>query len=392
MAASYITTYGGWAGIVAIAGGYLYLTKRTAAPPPNKVSEKDQATAASIKKDVKQKTTKANAVESIPSGGEQSETGSKKKNKKKNKETAPVAAAPVQQQAPINESDDEDSEEIDIKEFARQMSQKKMGASVEPRPETGSRQRSVKPSRANTAGFNTTSDDASNQGGVADMLEAPAGGPSVLRVTSPVNPQPKKQRQANAQEQAPGAQAKKNAKKAEEKRRQNEEAEAGRLALMERSRRAAREARGETAKNGAQFDKQQMAKAAATSVWKGPEGPNSAPTNGHIQEAAAPQQSAQIGNDYASLPSEEEQFRQAIDDTTWEEVPSKKSKNKTKKVEENVKPVEAPAAVQNKSNYVPLSQRNVQGMPAATVQTKSHQNGEDIFQSYNLDNTDTWEV
>ena len=92
---------------------------------------------------------------------------------------------------------------------------------------------------------------ASNAAGLADMLEASAKGPSVLRLTSPTQSQP--ERQQKPKKPAPETETKKqrqNRQKNEEKRVAREEVEKGRRALMEKQRRTAREAEGKPAMNG----------------------------------------------------------------------------------------------------------------------------------------------
>ncbi len=86
---------------------------------------------------------------------------------------------------------------------------------------------------------------------VSDMLEPAPKGPSILRITEPVNPQPA--RQPKAQKAAPEPETKKqrqNRQKNEEKKAMREQAEKERRALLEKQLRTAREAEGRPAKNG----------------------------------------------------------------------------------------------------------------------------------------------
>lgn len=86
---------------------------------------------------------------------------------------------------------------------------------------------------------------------VSDMLEPAPKGPSILRITEPVNPQPI--RQPKAQKAAPEPETKKqrqNRQKNEEKKAMREQDEKERRALLEKQRRTAREAEGRPAKNG----------------------------------------------------------------------------------------------------------------------------------------------
>ena len=86
---------------------------------------------------------------------------------------------------------------------------------------------------------------------VSDMLETVPRGPSILRITEPVNPQPI--RQVKAQKATPEPETKKqrqNRQKSEEKKAMREQAEKERRTLLEKQLRTAREAEGRPAKNG----------------------------------------------------------------------------------------------------------------------------------------------
>ena len=86
---------------------------------------------------------------------------------------------------------------------------------------------------------------------VSDMLEPAPKGPSVLRITDPVNSQPI--RQPKAAKAIPEPETKKqrqNKRKKEEKKVMREEAEKERRTLLEKQLRTAREAEGRPAKNG----------------------------------------------------------------------------------------------------------------------------------------------
>lgn len=86
---------------------------------------------------------------------------------------------------------------------------------------------------------------------VSDMLEPAPKGPSILRITEPVNPQAI--RQSKAHSAAPEPETKKqrqNRKKNEEKKAMREQAEKERRTLLEKQLRTAREAEGRPAKNG----------------------------------------------------------------------------------------------------------------------------------------------
>ena len=188
-------------------------------------------------------------------------------------------------------------EEVDDKEFAKQFSSVKTGTSLTKSTNAEQKTRSKKQKNANgflNAGQDATSngvkamsgnssttgadgdDDlsplnsppftaikgSSAQSDVADMLEAPAPGPSVLRLTEPTQPQhaskPKQNKPAQEPENKKQRQrrAKNEARKAE-----RESAEKERRVLLEKQLRTAREAEGRPAKNGVAVSKPPAANA-----------------------------------------------------------------------------------------------------------------------------------
>lgn len=175
-------------------------------------------------------------------------------------------------------------DEIDNKEFARQLTSVKAGTSLTNSSKAVKPPRTVKQSRLNgvehdaphpaVSDTKDSSDNSSTTGadadddmsarnspefgatrrgetGLSDMLEAPAPGPSVLRLTESTKPQrsstPKQSKATEAQETKKQRQRK--VKKEAEKAAQ-EHAEKERRVLLEKQLRTAREARGEPAKNG----------------------------------------------------------------------------------------------------------------------------------------------
>lgn len=351
------STVGSWAGVIAVGAGYWYLTKDKG-QKATKVVEKITAKTEPKKKEAKQKAKKATGVDASASSADQSEKTTKKRNKKAKATKEPAAVTQNLEQT-THDDDDEAEEQTDIREFARAMSNAKSGITAGDRPSQGSRQKSVKQSRAAGSGFSTS--EADDESGVADMLETPAVGPSVLRVTAPTNAQPKKEKKAaKAPEPVETKKQRQNRQKKEAEQAARAEAEAQRKVLEEQQRRTARLAEGRAAKDGSSSA---AARAAAASVWKdkGPEVPAASSTNGHVQlldtvSAPAP---AKISQEYSALPSEEEQIRQIEQEEEWATV-SKPKKNKAKKTEENVKPVEEAAPVKKalvQPKYEALSQR-----------------------------------
>ncbi len=183
-------------------------------------------------------------------------------------------------------------EGMDNAEFAKQFSNARTGASLK-KPETTENKKSRKENKRNEApggnengsahkangaqssqdlstASSTTGADADDDlsaatspelgatqtttpsaADVSDMLEAPAKGPSVLRLTEPTNPQPIRQPkvQKAAQEPETKHQRQRRQKKEEEKVIR-EQIEKERLVALETQRRTVREAEGRPMKNG----------------------------------------------------------------------------------------------------------------------------------------------
>ena len=187
---------------------------------------------------------------------------------------------------------------------------------------------------------------------VSDMLEPPSKGPSVLRLTEPVNPPPA--RQPKPQKAAAEPETKKqrqNRKKNEEKKAMREQAEQERRVMLEKQLRTAREADGRPARNG-----MGTAKPPSTNAWNNP---TSAPTraegtpttlrNGPLLDTledreATTDSSTKNTNGSGDnavvdgktwnrgLPSEEEQIRlmnEMNSENAWSTVPSGKGKKKS---------------------------------------------------------------
>ncbi|KAI9842995.1 MAG: hypothetical protein M1838_002897 [Thelocarpon superellum] len=303
--------------------------------------------------------------------------------------------------SPPSDDGDVAKETLDNKEFARQLSVLKTGTILPAPLKTGGRVKTTKQARANadaarlsvaessgtsfgsqnastpssTTGadadddlspalspaFGASSAGQSVTAEIADMLEAPAPGPAILRLTEPTQssrpskPVPKKT--------APVEETKKqrqNRRKAEERKLAREEDEKQRRVLLEKQLRTAREAEGRPAKNGLL-----SAKVPASSAWSSTQGP---PNGNHVRAALSSTASnaplldtfvpeavpAPRPNGTANgatnglkpaeaptgriwdrdLPSEEEQMRmiQEMNDGGWSTVPKgKKSKSKSKR-------------------------------------------------------------
>lgn len=285
----------------------------------------------------------------------------------------PMAKEKSINQLPKQDNKAEDKEGMDDLDFARSLSNAKIGTSLKSNTRSDSPRKTVKQNAAALApnvsstssnSLNDTDNDASSTASpmlsaskeqkssngvdVSDMLEAPSSGPSVLKLTE--SNDPKQEKRPKQKNNAPTQETKKqrqNRRKVEETKLQREEQERERQALLEKQRRTAREARGEPAKNGLG-----NANSQASNVWKGSE--NAAPesnrkvdlpatvplldtfdrndsskikANGVSDQRGTP---ASKGADWKNdVPSEEDQMRliKEQDDSSWSTV-GKKAKKK----------------------------------------------------------------
>lgn len=302
-----------------------------------------------------------------------------------------------------NEKDSRD-DEVDNREFARQLAKAKEGTKFAAKSDSGKqREKSVKQSRANqidglapekaekasapssTGGVDADDDQSpitspdvapadgpTQAGDVSDMLEAAPAGPSVLRLTD-TEPKKQKQKAAKAPQQVETKKQRQNRKKAEAAKVAREEAEKERKVLEEKQRRQARIAEGRAAKDGSQF----IAANGNKSAWtQGATNGDKAETNGLHQPldtfekpqpataaapkpkpAPAPKPSAD-SNWVSSLPSEEEQIEMLKGDDDWSTVPTKSSKRASKKeaVDSGDERVESRPAAQPKQPVAGASQ------------------------------------
>jgi len=344
------TTIGGWALLFGVGGAYYYVTQNSKKKQPT-VPNKQSSKMVEPKKENKAKKARG--------------SGDEKKAMKKKPESAKEDKA---FSAPVS-SATEDRDEIDDREFARQLSQAKTGTLSASKSQTESRPKSIKQTMAQekkknietssdnaTAPSSTTGGDADDDqspinspklgatavsGDVSDMIEKSAQGPSVLRVTEPTKPV--QQKKGNALGNVETAETKKqrqNKKKAEEKKLAREQDEKVRQSLLEKQRRIAREAEGRAAKDGSAF---MASKAPTSSAWTAP----ATTTNGYsvaskstelldTYETPVKQIETKVPEsklDNIPAMSEEEQMAIAVDASqNWETV--KTAKRKTKK--ENV--------------------------------------------------------
>ena len=294
-----------------------------------------------------------------------------KKQKRKSKPAPePVAAkkSPVQTVvSPPTTEDEKPDEDIDRKEMARRMAGMKAGPSAAPAPAPTKSQKKNKKKASqldagDTRASSTTGAEADDDlspaaspsvnatvpsaGYVSDMLEAPAPGASVLRVTGNVETQPKKQKAQTFKEVETKKQRQQRLKN-EARKLQVQEAEVERKRLLEKQLHTAREAeRREAARSTA------PATSASTNAWQVKAAPVEK-ANGASHPApavsAAPvdlldtfEPSAPTPKKWQqNLPSEEEQMRllgAANGDDEWTTVSKakKQPKKKSGKTDESV--------------------------------------------------------
>ena len=186
---------------------------------------------------------------------------------------------------------------------------------------------------------------------VSDMLEPAPRGPSILRITEPVNPQPIRQLKAQKATSEPETKKQRqNRQKNEEKKAMREQAENERRTLLEKQLRTAREAEGRPAKNGLS-----SGQLPSTNAWDKPASAATDPAKPATKQSSVPlldtledvpttvlnPRSTLSGSTGMSvdekawnneLPSEEEQMRMITEmdsDNTWSTV-AKGGKSKKK--------------------------------------------------------------
>lgn len=284
-----VTTVGGWATVILVGVGFYWVSNQRKNKNKRPLA-KQTGTAIEPQKEARSKKARKDGSQS---SGDQAVKPGQKEKKKAKQPTKAEQDFTSDRAAKDTDGDDEVN-----REFARQLSNAKTGTLAAPKSHAATKPKSVKQTQAKektlaetssdnaTAPSSTTGGDADDDqspinspnlsattmaspvtNGVSDMLEKPAAGPSVLRVTSPTNPsQPKKEKMPAAFEAVETKKQRQNRKKAEAKKLQREEEEKARQVLMEKQRRTAREAEGRAAKDGSAF---MAAKAPSAPVWTG---------------------------------------------------------------------------------------------------------------------------
>ncbi len=286
-----------------------------------------------------------------------------------------------------------DDDTVSNREFARQLSNVKQGTKFTGKAKEDTRQKSVKQSRAeelptavasghvsvpsSTDGIDADDDRSSvaspvlaaiEAGNVSDMLEKPAPGPSVLRLTGTEDKTSDKSKKSKAaSEPLETKKQRQNRKKVELAKVEREEAEKERKVKQEAQRRLARQAEGRAAKDGSAFI---AAQAKQSNAWTGSSSVNgstaAAPASGandfipsqpldtfdsnavqtDASKSSAP--SYDKGEDWmSSLPSEEEQMELLRSEDSWSTVKTKNRKKNKKENQDSVpadEPTNAPSA------------------------------------------------
>lgn len=258
-------------------------------------------------------------------------------------------------------------------DFAQSFSKLKTGHQFTANKTEKKRQKSVKQSRAQetdevpaasppSSAAGDADDDLSSAAspvaapvdstGVSDMLEASAPAPSVLRLTDTDKAPKPSAKKAKAPEPVESKKQRQNRLKAERKKSEREQDEVERKKLEEAQRRRARIAEGRPAQDGSSFmaNKESAWTAKTNGDSSAPvqlldtfEKPTSTPVATSTPKAAVGGNKERSESWMSSLPSEEDQIAQVMEDSSaWSEVTTKKGK-KGKKTE-GFAPEAAPSA------------------------------------------------
>ncbi|KAI9665240.1 MAG: hypothetical protein M1829_005778 [Trizodia sp. TS-e1964] len=313
----------------------------------------------------------------------------KRAQKGKKKERHAPAADPITvgQSEEISAGHEAADEELNNQEFAQSLNRLKSGsflaaAAQVPKAQRSSRSHRTSPKLAvpaeagdHTSSSHKSSANSSTNGGdadddfsstgspapggiaegsysgsqnVSDMLESPAPGPSILRLTEPIQPpRPVKTVHKTPQVQETKKQ-RQNRRKAEEKKASRQEDEKERRILLEKQLKTAREAEGRPAKNGVVQPRPPVDPA-----WVSNGRPNAggyaaarstlpfgdAPLLDTFErETRAPAQKTAVQEWERDLPSEEEQLRilnQMDENSGWNTVPTGGKKGKKRSTGNN---------------------------------------------------------
>ncbi|KAI9670620.1 MAG: hypothetical protein M1831_005840 [Alyxoria varia] len=374
------------AAVVLGAGAYLYYRQPLATNARAGKAQKTEPSKANSKGRNNEKSSKDVEPERSPAPSKDSKASKKRKPRK---ETPVDSSGPEEPlAAPEKKAFELDAEDAD---WAKQLDAAKRGVNMKPSASSGKNVAAGSSLRQEPGIPDDSSATVTSGNDVSDMLQAPAAGPSVVRVTGE-----EKAKEAKPRKASPARETKKqrqNKKKAEEKKAMQEEQEKERQKQLENQRRSAREARGEPAKNGLAPSKAQP------NAWAQPvsNGETDGLPNGQATKASAPlldtfdqdapstsssEQPAQppangrkIPNLQQDLPSEEEQMEAIQQMNGWNEV-TKKGKKKNSAAP-STPPVEPGTKENTKQNdYATTSTHDlvsghVQGPSPAYVPSKA---------------------
>lgn len=370
-----MSTLGGWTIIFCVVGYYAFRyldegKRREAARAAVHRQRIDDRQSVQGRKENKDKV-KRQRGEVFSKGVEESDKTAKPKPRTQ-KPSTPLSTA-TNQKADYSTDDG-----VNNREFARQLASIKLGTNFNgPKKDDEKRQKSVKQSQAlerednldvgvvsapsSTAGVDADDDQsplaspevtAVDAGDVSDMLESPAPGLSVLRLTD-TDKVKQKEKKSKTPEKGETKKQRQNKQKAEAAKLAREEAEQERKVKLEAQRRLARISEGRPAKDGSTFTAAQ----AKPSVWtsNSANGGSSSGTsnNGNylpvqpLDTFDTPYETAHQTNAtkspvpsvgktngwISSLPSEEEQMEMLREEEAWSTVKTKKAtKGKRKDV------------------------------------------------------------
>lgn len=434
-----MSTAVGWAVVISVAGFFAYREwdknqRRLAHRSTGQKLRDDQRNANQGRRDVKEKEhtkPKRQRVNDAPAAAPAAAQpkASKETYAAAAKQEQPKAASQpkttqkgtqkgTQKKSAVGHSSDDD--EANNREFARQLASVKQGTKFTAKSKDDVRQKSVKQSRAeeapkkaaaaaapeepkvsapsSTAGVDADDDQSSAAspvvsavnaaGDVSDMLEKPAPGPSVLRLTDTEEKNKNKPHTAKAAAPVETKKQRQNRKKAEAAKAAREEAEADRKVRLEAQRKTVRLAEGRAAQDGSGF----MAAKAQGNAWTGSNKPNG-DSNGHLPvqpldtfdaekpaetpapPAAKPQKKTAASGEtwIEALPSEEEQIQMLREEESWSTVKTKARKNKKKVDEDSTAESTDEAAPQKKAEAATPAASATPVATAKPVATKENQ-------------------
>ncbi|KAK4638312.1 uncharacterized protein CLAFUR5_00757 [Fulvia fulva] len=254
--------------------------------PKGKTVPKPAQAAKEVKKDVKKAARKLEKPKTLDTGVKSTEQpqsyadaakeDAAEHSNKKRKTAAQQGYAQAASNAVVERKDAEEDIDMSTRQFAANMQKARQGIQVKSTNNKETRVKTVKaksPVQAPTISSGSSQQDADEEwssasvqaqaGGVEDMLEPAAPGPSALRITASEKPTKDKVNKQSKKQEVETKKQRQNRKKTDDARLAREEADREQKANMEKQRRIARESRGEPAKNGVP-----ISSAPVTNPWK----------------------------------------------------------------------------------------------------------------------------